>query len=285
MISNYIEYTKINHEGYSLSCIPFGDEQYMASIRQSKLKNGGYPEIFNETFILLLDSSFNVVSSNLLDENIESENNPRYTSFSKGIEDSRLITEKTLICTSLDTNPNWKPEMCFVEFENFKISKILPLYIDGKQYTSPEKNWVLLKKENNIYYFLYWYNPFKIISVDILTGKGTVILSYDVPGISLNAHGGNCIYLEKEKKYLVLVRNFTGYLYQNSTWLLLDEDFYLKGISDNFHFHFNDNLEFCTSLIMKSNILHAFVSVGQCESYVFKYDLNDILLTIKPINN
>jgi hypothetical protein len=173
--------------------------------------------------------------------------------------------------------------MCYVEFNNFKITKCLPLYIDGQQYTKPEKNWILLKRDGNILYFLYWYNPFQIITVDALTGKGTVILSYDVPGISLNAHGSNCLYLEKEKKYLVLVRNFEGYCFKNNTWLLLDEDFYLKGLSPDFTF--TDRFEFCTSLILKNNILHIFLSIGQNESYVYKYDLTDILSNIKPLNN
>jgi hypothetical protein len=280
---NYIDYIKIQHKGYNLSCTPFG-ENYIASIRQHKgMPSGCYPECYNETFILMLDSSFNVVSSNKLDENIEGDNNQRYLSYSKGIEDSRLLTENSLICSSLDTNPAWKPEMCYVEFENYKITRFLPLYIDGQQHTRAEKNWILLKRDGNILYFLYWYNPFQIITVDVLTGKGTVILSYDVPGISLNAHGSYCVYLEKEKKYLVLVRNFEGnHHYKNNTWLLLDEEFYLKGISDDFKF--TDRFEFCTSFILKSNILHIFVSVDDCEAYVYKYYLNDILSSITPVN-
>ena len=153
----------------------------------------------------------------------------------------------------------------------------------------PEKNWLLLKKDKNIFYFLYWYNPFQVLSVDISTGKGVKILSYDVPGLSLNSHGGACIYLEKEEKYLVLIRNFEGRAYKNNCWLLLDKEFYLKGISDNFTFVNNYNndypiYEFFTNLILKNNILHIFVSINDAEIIVYTIELNDILGNIKPVN-
>jgi len=283
MILNFIDCIKINHEGFNLSCVSFENEQYIATIRQQvQTERNIYPECYNKCFILKLDSSFNVLSSQLLDENIQGN---RFVSWSKGLEDCRLIDNKTLLCNSLDTNPAWKSEVCYAEFENYKISKLVPLYIDGEQYVRPEKNWLLLKKEGNIFYFFYWYNPFQILSVDMSTGKGVKILSYDVPGLSLNSHGGACIYLEKEGKYLVLIRNFGCKYFENNKWLLLDEDFYLKGISDNFTFKNNDyNCEFCTSLILKNNILHIFVSINDAEIFVYTIELNDILSNIKPVN-
>lgn len=303
MVLNFIDRIKINHEGFNLSCVPFGNE-YICTIRNAILRRNmrpeelinlpDKPECYNKCFILKLDSSFNVLSSNLLDENIDG---PRFVSWSKGIEDSRLIDNNSFVCVSLDTNPAWKPEVCYIEFDdNNKISKLLPLYIEGAQYTKSEKNWILLKKENNIFYFLYWYNPFQIISVDMTTGKGNIILSYDIPGISLSSHGGACIYLEKEKKYLVLVRNLTDYgwktIFQNNTWLLLDEDFYLKGISDTFNFiekpinEYLDNnfYESCQSLILKNDILHMFVSIGEKDVYVYRIALNEVLCSIHPVN-
>jgi hypothetical protein len=282
----FIDIIKIHHDGFNLSCVPFGDK-YIATIRQQvQTERNIYPECYNKCFILKLDSSFNILSSQLLDENIEGA---RFVSWSKGIEDCRLIDNKTFLCNSLDTNPAWKSEVCYAEFEDYKITKLVPLYIDGEQYVRPEKNWLLLKNEGNIFYFLYWYNPFQVISVDISTGKGIKILSYDVPSISLNSHGGASIYLEKEKKYLVLIRNFEGRHYKNNFWLLLDKDFYLKGITDNFNFANNDNndspiYEFFTNLILKNNILHIFVSINDVETFVYTIELNNILNNIKPVN-
>jgi hypothetical protein len=302
MILNFIDRIKINHEGFNLSCVPFENE-FICTIRKNRHKSDMLPEeliylpdkidCYNKCFILKLDSSFNVLSSNLLDENT---GRIRFISWSTGIEDSRLIDSNSFVCVSLDTNTEWKPEVCYVEFDNYKLSKLLPLYIEGKQYTKPEKNWLLLKKEGNIFYFLYWYNPFQIISVDMTTGKGNIILSYDIPGISLSSHGGACIYLEKEKKYLVLARNMRDYgwktIFQNNSWLLLDEDFYLKGISDTFNFiekpvnEYMDNTfyESCQSLILKNDILHMFVSISEKDVYVYTIELNDILNSIQPLN-
>jgi hypothetical protein len=252
------------------------------------------PECYNTCFILKLDSSFNVLTSNLLDENIGGD---RFVSWSKGIEDSRLIDSNSFVCVSLDTNPAWKPEVCYVEFNNNKISKLLPLYIEGAQYSKPEKNWLLLKKEDNIFYFLYWYNPFQVISVDMSTGKGNIKLSYENPHITLTSHGGACIYLEKEQKYLVLVRNFTDYgwktIFQSNTWLLLDDNFYLKGISDTFNFiekpinEYSDNnfYESCQSLILKNDILHMFVTISEKDVYVYTIKLSEVLHSIKHISD
>ena len=276
----YIDCIQIPYDGTCFSCVSHENE-YIATIRQhTQGERNVYPECYNKCFILKLDSSFNILSSNLLDESIKVET---FQSYSKGIEDSRLLDNKSMTAVSLDTNPNWKPEMCYIEFENFKITKLIKMYIDGEQYTKIEKNWVYLKRNENIVYFLYWYNPFQIISVDILTGKGNKILSYDIPGLSLNAHGGSCVYLENEKKYLVLIRNFEGYSYINSTWLLFDEDFYLKGISDNFRFSNNPGLEFCISFIMKNNILHICISINEAKIFIYTIELNEILNSIKPI--
>ena len=106
MILNFIDRIKINHDGFNLSCVSFENEQYIATIRQQvQTERNIYPECYNKCFILKLDSSFNILSSQLLDENIQGT---RFVSWSKGLEDCRLIDNKTLLCNSLDTNPEWK---------------------------------------------------------------------------------------------------------------------------------------------------------------------------------
>jgi hypothetical protein len=85
--------------------------------------------------------------------------------------------------------------------------------------------------------------------------------------------------------------DINGDILQNNNWLLLDEDFYVKGISDNFNFiektvdEYYDNIFFenCASLIVKNNILHMFVTIGEKEVYVYTIELNEVLNSIKPI--
>jgi len=285
MILNHLDCIKINHKGYNISCINV-DDGFMATMRSSTPTNY-MPECINYTHILKMDSNFNILQSELLDESLERD---RHLSFSSGIEDARLIDDKTFTCLSLDTNAMWKPEVCYVEFENSKVTIIRSLYIEGEQYTKIEKNWVLLKRDENIMYFLYWYNPLVVIKVDIDTGKGNKIISHDISNLNLNAHGGSCLYLEKEKKYLVIVRNFiqNTYTYESNCFLLLDENYNLYGYSDNFRFSNSYNgYEMCLSLLLKDDILYCFVSlyciVSVCEeadNFVYKYYLSDILSSI-----
>jgi len=281
----------IDHPGFSVSAFPL-ENGYLVTMRQQNLKKriiGVYPECLNETSILHLDNDFNLLSVNILNE--ERVGIPIFRSYTKGVEDCRLIDEGSFLCSSLDTNEHWKPEVCYCEFSNNKITKLLKLFIDGEQYTRIEKNWLFLKRENNNLLLLYWYNPFKIVSVDLDSGCGKIVKEYSIPNLNLNAHGGACIYLEAEDKYLVVIRNFVvnSYKFRNNQWLLLDNNFMLIGISNEFIFPVNSefNYQMCMSLIIKSSenkrLLYAIVSIDETNNYIYEYDLNNVLNDINPI--
>jgi hypothetical protein len=268
---------------------------YIGTIRQSiqapKDRPSLYPECLNSTHIIELDSDFNILSSYLLDENKQLL--PRYTNYCTGIEDSRLIDDKSLLCVSLDTNSNFKTEMTYVEFSNEeqKITKITRLYIEDKQGIN-QKNWLYLKKENDIMYLLYFYNPIQIVSLDLATGKGCIIKSYTKENIELNCndgefHGGACLYLEKTNKYLVSIRKITNHKFVSNYWLLFNDEYELEGISDSFIFEIKEDIEIGyqmnMSLHIENELLYAAVSINDTFVNIYKFNIDDVLSKIKLI--
>lgn len=286
---------RIDFNGYNFSFKKYKDG-YIGTIRQSQPapqnRANIYPECLNSTYIIELDSSFNILSNYLLDENIDLL--PRYMNYCSGIEDSRLIDDKSLLCVSLDTNPNFRVEMAYVEFSNDtkKITNIIRLFIEGKENIN-QKNWLYLKKDNNFMYLLYFYNPIQIVSVDLETGKGTIIKSYNKPNIELNStdgefHGGASLYLEKNNKYLVSIRKVINHKFICNYWLLFDTDYELQGISEGFIFEVQDNIvsgyQMNMSLNIENDLLYASVSINDSFVNIYKYNINDVLSKIKLLN-
>jgi len=284
-------FKRIEFKGINLSFKKYKNG-YIGTIRQSiqapKNRESLYPECLNSTYIIELDSNFNVLSSYLLDENKQLL--PRYTNYSDGIEDSRLIDDKSLLCVSLDTNPYFKTEMAYVEFSNEeqKITKITRLYIENKQGIN-EKNWLYLKREKDIMYLLYFYNPIQIVSVDLVTGKGSIIKSYTKENTELNCndgefHGGACLYLEKTNKYLVSIRKITNHTFVSNYWLLFNDEYQLEGISDSFIFEIKESggiYQMNMSLHIENDLLYAAVSINDTFVNIYKFNIDDVLSKIK----
>jgi len=279
---------KIDFKGYSFSFKPFKNG-YIGSIRQSFCN----PDCYNSAYILQLDKNFNVLSSYLLNENVNLL--PRFQNWSRGIEDSRLLDDKSLLCVSVDTNPHWKTEMAYVEFSNEEqiITKIVRLYVDGENgIVKNEKNWLFLNKTDDTMHLLYSYNPFQIISVDLNTGKGTIIKSYNKNNINLNSHGGYCIYINEINKYLVIVRNFVKNKnnhdeFINSSWLLFDDEYELCGISKPFLFEPDEvNLhgyQMCMSLHLENEILYSAVTINESIVNIYELNINEVLNSIEIV--
>jgi hypothetical protein len=284
------EYKKklVECNGFNMSCF-FNSlkNEYIATIRETMFQTC-YPEAINKTKILYLNENFEIKSSYYLNDNIDI----KHLSYSQGLEDCRLIDEYSFLCTALHTNSHWKPEMCYVEFKNNKITKLKQLYIEGEQYTKIEKNWLFIKKEENNIFCFYNYNPFQIISINIDTGKATKIKEYNIPNINLKSHGSACVYLKKHNKYLVAVRNVVNHKCQGNHFLLFNDNYDLLGITEEFNFsNFKGSYQMCMSLIVKTNentneeIIYAFVSIDDTKCYVYEFKLHDILEKCHPINN
>ena len=283
----------IDFPGFNFSFKKSQKDIYIGMIRQndtSREKTAAYPEAFNLTYILELDSQFNIISSYLLNENLDLC--PRYTNFTSGIEDARILDDNSFLCVSLDTNPYWKTEMVYSEFSNEekKITKMLRLYLEGEEFRN-QKNWLFFKKVENTMHLLYLYNPIQIISVDLVTGKSTILKSYIKENIDINSnecefHGGSSVYLEKTNKYLVTIRKIVNHKFINNYWLLFDENYELCGISSPFLFEVNNveiSYQMCMSLHIEEDLLYTAVSINDSFVNIYKFNINDIINNLQSL--
>lgn len=309
-------YTKLFTEKSIIKTIPLtGNSMYLR-----ERKEGGYigtfrnmhpqspnarPCLINTTVIAHFDDDFNVVSQFDLKDNLHSM--PRYINYTSGLEDIRIIGDNHIIAGSLDTNPDWLCGLVYAEFshETHELTKMVRLYIDGVPKTN-QKNWTVLNKREgsgsgggDIYHMLYWYNPFTVISLDTTTGKAECIKKYDVSLFSnmrgINMHGGACIFLERYKQYLVLVRCLETrsgtVFYNNSMWMLLDEKYELCGLSKIGLFNFETpdvepiKYELCISFILKGDYLYLPLTFNEYKKYVYKISLTELMNTFYKVNN
>jgi hypothetical protein len=286
-------FKKIDFPGFNFSFKKTKKDTYIGTIRQVdyfREKPSQYPEVFNLTYILELDSEFNVISNYLLNENLDLL--PKYTNYTSGIEDTRLLDNNTFICVSLYTNPNWKTEMVYCELshEEKTITKMVRMHLEEEPYRN-QKNWLFLNKVDNVIHLLYLYNPIQIISVDLLTGKGTIIKSYVKENIDINSneyelHGGASVYLEKMNKYLVTIRKIKDHRFIDNYWLLFDEKYELVGISKPFIFEVIDveiNYQMCMSLHIENDLLYAAVSINDNFVNIYKFNIDDIIQNLQTV--
>ena len=277
---------KINVDGYNLSFIehPNKRSKYLATIRvKEKISDDEYPTVRNKTFLLILNDKFEVDS---MKEMIEKTDPPRkrFTSYTTGLEDCRLISDTLMTGVLLDNNENWIPEMCLCHFDlhTGNINKIITLR-DGED--TPQKNWLALSNNTTSIHFLHSYSPLKVVSVEKEEGmKHTIHFQkiFNLEGCEM--HGGACVHINQSNQFLVSVRVVQYHRYQFSLWLLFSDKYKVIGTSAPFKFfekNDNDNhYEMCMSLVKKENLIYASISVCDKDVYIVKYDLNEILKEI-----
>ena len=281
-----IPYTShcIQVDGYNVSiiCHPYHENKYLATVRNvEELSYSTYPSIKNRTYLMELDENFIVRSKVEMRECLAT---PRtiYQSYTTGLEDCRLINKQYLIGGLLDSNDDWNPEMCLVQYDwaNGDIQRMIPLQNEEK---TPQKNWLVLNESASNVYILHSYDPLKVISVDKETGNVHTIHYQKVFSLEgCEMHGGGCVYISSIKKFLVCVRVVNTHIYQYSVWLLLTEKYKIVGTSEPFHFLYRpDNsirhYEMCMSIIEKNERLILSVSLNDTETHILQYRLKDIL--------
>jgi hypothetical protein len=265
---------------------PDHKNQYLATIRVShKTTDCEYPMVENKVYLVRLDSSFQVIESNYLLEPARKI----YTSYTTGLEDCRLINGTTMTGVLLDNSENWIPEMCMCKFnrDNYQISKII-VFNTSTSVPKPEKNWLVLNSSNTMnectLFMLYSYEPFRIMSVNVNNGECQVVHFQKMFNLdNCEVHGGACVYLERERKYLIVVRIISDHKYMFSMWILLNEQYKVCGTSKPFLFseggiNKNEELyEMCMSLVEKKDFLYVSLSINDQDIYVYEYLLNDII--------
>lgn len=246
----------------------------------------------NKLIYFTTDEDFNIEDSSLL---VDRTTRVRHLSYTEGCEDPRLLDSNKALTVTLDTNNRWKPEISLIEFDSKSsiISSIKPLEVDGISVNSIQKNWIPLKVSGSgtmspKLILLHQSFPFRIISVDMKTGKGSIIKEYTTPldSTGIVAHNGAALQLV-DGKWLVTVRIKNGYKYKHSLWLLLDEEYNLIKYSEPFVFRklCSDgspvSYEMCMSMQHdkheSDNVIVCSVGLSDTHSEIFKYKINVIL--------
>lgn len=274
--------TKIPLPGFNASIYPteFG---WIGTQRQQHLqKTPGaprYPEVVNITTLFHLDHNFQLIHSEELQDN---PNRVKHTSYTRGVEDCRLISNSELLAVTLDTNTRWKPEVSYVKFDDSKITSIRPLAFTPE---GIQKNWLLLSRKNSVLTLLQHSNPFRIIEADLETGQTKTLKEYTIPSLNGKYHNGAVVHLPEQKQYLLTVRVKDGYNYAHSLWILLNESYDVIGYSKPFRFaekeDSNISYEMCMSLFLKNDTITACLGISDRCSAIYSFSLDTILSSMK----
>ena len=277
-------------EGYfNLSLLPIDNEEYLGTLRKINrdfVIINQYPELEDHLYFCRLDKDFNLISLNLIND---ITNRTKHTNYTTGISDVRIFEPNYLSGTTLDTNGNWVSDISLIRLDNNfeNIISLIPCRINN---LNCGKNWLFIKRNNDKLLFLYKTSPLILMEIDPNTGLTEIVKNTNIPELeNLILHNGSLSKLE-DGKYLINVRkmnicnrrNFR--LYEDTMFLLFDENFNYIKTSKPFKFKETDNktwttddyYEMALSMFIKNNILHCVVTESDKYLYIYKYDLKDI---------
>jgi hypothetical protein len=255
-------------------------------------KRNAYPEVKNIAVLFSLDANFNIIFAREMVDNSERTIHTNYTS---GPEDSRLLSDTTMMSVTLDTNNRFCIEMSLITFcaTSAIIQTVQPLLVAGVE-NKCEKNWLYLRDgPDGLAHFLHAAFPFRIIGLDYKTGVGNVLKEYNVPGFNVIAHNGAT--LRHKGGYLITVRIKEGYSYKHSLFINMNDEYDVVGISAPFRFYKQEDwqtglnefkpggYEMCMSMHIEGEQLVACVSIDDSFAVVHKYILTDIIAMCSPL--
>ena len=275
--------------GFNGSILRLPSGNYIGLIRRDTPinKDGVYPQGHSTIYFIELSSVFDVIQCKLLEDTLD---RLRHTSWSSGLEDPRIITSKSCLCVTLDTNTEWKAEMSYVEFDSEKgsITKIQPLKIENLP-RKIEKNWIVLEHEGIDATILYSTSPLIILKVNLDSGIGSIL--YEDPGIPFHAHNGSSVRLD-DGSFLLSVRVKDGIHYKQSFWIKMRRDYTIESISKPYRFSTNEFrdeytdrevYEMCMSMHIENGNIIASVGMNDTHVTIYMICLSDILEGLRTI--
>jgi len=271
---------KIPVPGYN-ACILPSEQGYIGLIRQTKWINpqGTYPQGEDIIWYFTLGHNASCESKQLID----TLDRPKYLSWSKGIEDPRLLTPSSFLGVTLDTNNRWKPEISYIQFdsESGSITKVQPLSIENLPLRI-EKNWILLEHKDGYAHLLYSMNPIHVLRVDLDSGKGQTLCEH--PGLSFSTHNGASVPLPTGG-FLITVREKDGSGYKHSFWIKLRSDYTLEAVSKPFVFNTDGgkHYEMCMSLHIEGSELVACLGMDDVSAYIYRLPLESVLASLSSV--
>jgi len=280
---------------YNASFIPYNDG-YLFTARSCHHKDLNYPTHHSDIVM------FTVTKEEMNETKITIENgdklvnvsdSQKHISYTSGLEDPRIWSSTYLTAVGLETNDRWQPEvvLCKFNIEDKTLTQVKSLLIHGDNFI-PQKNWLILKEEDQTMDMLYSINPFRIVRLNKDTGRGfhEIIKTYETIEKHGSIHCGACMYLEDKAIYLVICRVVFQHQYQYSLWIQLDTSYQVIGVSKPFAFDVRENYngilhyETCMSIVRKnSEEIYASVTYGDQHVYIYTMLLKDIEAEIESI--
>jgi hypothetical protein len=263
--------------GYNGSILPRDPKQpYTGLIRRT---NHTSDEVSNTLHYFEISDTNKVLTIKPLEDTI---NRPRHRSWASGIEDARILTDHSCLAVTLDTNPHWKAEVSYVEFDITQgiLTKILPLSIESIPRTI-EKNWLYIQHfDTNHIDCLYSSNPIHVVRINLTTGIGQTIYKSTTYFDGKVFHNGSIVKLP-DGGFLLAVREKDTYKYKHSLFLKLSDDYALECISDPFKFNENYKYEMCMSMHIETTTLVACVGSDDARTSIFTIPLSTIYTCMK----
>jgi len=200
----------------------------------------------------------------------------------KGLEDGRFIIYKSKLYASFVSleygiNPFHSIVLAHID-PNFKITHLVPLrYLNNLI----QKNWLPVIYKNKLC-FIYSYDPFVLLHVDIYTGYCTELIKATY-NVNLKTFRGSAGPVQIGSKQLVLIHE-VGFDKEKSysrkyyhRFLEFDENFHLIRISEPFYFH-TLGIEFCLTLIYleQTNQILIYHTINDNKINKVLIDLNSI---------
>ena len=206
----------------------------------------------------------------------------------QGLEDARVVNvgDDTLAfsCTSLEHTSDNRPRICWVELSpTAAVTKVTQItgYKDG----DIQKNWLPYMTDDKKVRFVYGYNPFVLLELDINTCIVQPIYQTDLPLQTSGWRGSSGPVMVPGHGYLILIHEICdkpeGRHYMHR-FVLMDENMaQFKAASDLFYFKHGSGVEMATGMVLRQNTLYIALGIEDRQAYVMTCDVENVLSNLK----
>ena len=285
MNENYLFYSGTPH------IIELPDNKYLINIRyvdyniSNKNVSINNYKTLNSRFIV--NENIKKISDEIfLEEDFEKQKNYVFM----GLEDIRIFNFKDnfyYIATNYDNTRNlglMSSGLYIMDDNKYVLDRniILPKMYDTDIIKKWEKNWSFVNYKDKLCIVYNWF-PLQIGEINyILSTMDIIEIKYNIPEFFKDSRGSTPGYIYNNEIWFILHKALYGNNIKNYQhfFAVFDLDMNLLRYSELFKFENND-IEFCTSLIVKQTEIILGYSLFDNQSIIAIYDINNINNDIK----
>lgn len=213
-------------------------------------------KIITNNLIVITNKNFEIESKHLIQDE-----NSIYESKITGLEDIILFEYQDVInftCTTLDTNPECKPQITWGQLDD--NHKVINKHSIISPHNRQEKNWLPFINSQGELNFIYEYHPYTIIKIND-DNSTTSIISSKYVDLNLSRFKGSAppisYTIDNNSGFLLLVHettnNISGLRCYTHRFVWLDTNYNIKKLSHPWYFK-GHGIEFCRSMIESHNL-------------------------------